>query len=1473
MKEILYKLNLIKCLTFLTIGVFGTLVSNAQTYLTFEDATPPSGWINTGIKPLSTDAAHYKLGRKSLKWQWNAKDTLKVDNPDTLLSVSSKSSNSIGFYTWVYNENPMQDSLKFLITDATKTVNLSFKMYLNFKGWRNVYVDLKGDLKYSYNASKPLRYLNVIAPSTGNGNLYFDLFEIQNGSLWNKANDFFVNVDPAPPYDYVSPRKLNPDTTIVNLSDTIETNLIEKKLESWIVDNSAVAGDSRGYLNSRIAGIQNWIREATTKRYSPIYRLKFERQADNSVNAYDSISGEGMGLFSSSFSYSQTISNYTTSVLLQLALNYKLNKVQSDLQRCIDILDWMYDQGMADSSVMGSLYLQGVRLTALPQAFFVLRNDLPAKTYTNTLNSIRWLTMFGTTYGKKYASMESKNADDIRSGGVGKLIYALSIKNQKERIVSVDSLQSFFNFAFSPSPGNTGIFKYDYSTYHHGGPYTSEYGDDALHQSSLIYYFLDNTKFSLDNTVYDLLRNSWLRYDLFSTNYGAPAGTGGRFPLNTSNVLEHTQAIAALALTNKGLIDDSLKGTFKRLMNIDTALLRTNVLAKSSSSIQYTASLGAAKDLINALKLSSSPSPDPVDVQYMPYSGLFIHRNKGWLTTIKGFSKYIWDYEYLPGTVDNYLGRYLSYGNMEISSTLNKKYRLVDECFDWSHIAGTTAKYLPMSLIKSQDSALGGSYWRFSDQTFLGGVRLNDSIGTFSMYLHNTTKIFDSSFRAKKSSFFFGDVIYCMGSSISSTDNANQTHTTLYQTLLPKNASPLVYINGVVDTLSHNYTSATNNVSIKDSWGNAYIVYGGNDSLYIKREVRDNEVNNSNDSILKYRTLDVAYLSHGAAPNNNKYNYSVLLQPSQQLIDTMMKTVNPVFQVLKQDDSAHIVYNVPKGIFGYSLFTMTAEINYPSSIIKKVYSPSILMESINDSISRTIAFTDPDLRRRLGAGDTLFGQSKIDSMDVRGKYIIVNGDVNNVSVKYLGSNESRLYINASEGNTYKVKLQLIDTFKIGLPFTNGNIAVLRLSKVSAGGNQVFIDEYDTLGKLKQSMAIDSFYQPTANTSAEEGYLTLSGDGQFIGLTGYSRTTTANSGLYGSRFDTINRVVAFIKYDGSFKRNNVIPSLDITKPFYPKSVFTKDGSDFWLGYGNLSSNYGGIMYGKTGANNNVLSLKSVTAWKTGYSVRQLNYNPTDKLLYFGTGNSKLNYFNSTSIPIDSINPISVPNQIQITARSGAKGFCFVQNDTMQLLYVAISSNAGSGIIKYKKDLLLNSWDSVGAYGLATDSYFSITAKANGGTIKMYAIRKSVNTNSKSEIVNITDTWDGDMSQSSEKILIAANSALSQVFRGISIVPVVSNGFPLNIKTKVDSVIAIRNEVKGLQISPNPSNGYINIAYPMINNRNATLKIFNVNGVLMYQQTIENRSVGKKVDVSKFSNGVYVLKVESQKQVLTGKFIKQ
>ena len=338
------------------------------------------------------------------------------------------------------------------------------------------------------------------------------------------------------------------------------------------------------------------------------------------------------------------------------------------------------------------------------------------------------------------------------------------------------------------------------------------------------------------------------------------------------------------------------------------------------------------------------------------------------------------------------------------------------------------------------------------------------------MNLHDTTSAFDNTFRAKKSTFSFGDIIYCMGSSISNSDNAYSTHTTLYQTLVPINYSPLVYINGVVDTISHSYPSAKNNLSIKDSWGNAYILFGGNDSLYIKRELRDNLVNNSNHKKLFYRTYDCAYLSHGKSPINKKYNYAVLLQPSQKSIDRMMNTENPVIQVLRQDDSAHVIYNTEKGIFGYSFFKQTSDLKYNRSIIKRVYSPSILMETVGSGSSvKTIVFADPDLRRACGdaekfKGDTLFGLSKLDSVDVKGKYKLIGGDINDVTIKYLGANISRIYINASEGRTYSVQIMAIAPSAKAAALKKDSLAINCFNSSLSAGDKVNIRELGEVGE-------------------------------------------------------------------------------------------------------------------------------------------------------------------------------------------------------------------------------------------------------------------------------------------------------------------------------------------------------------------------------------------------------------------------
>jgi len=83
----------------------------------------------------------------------------------------------------------------------------------------------------------------------------------------------------------------------------------------------------------------------------------------------------------------------------------------------------------------------------------------------------------------------------------------------------------------------------------------------------------------------------------------------------------------------------------------------------------------------------------------------------------------------------------------------------------------------------------------------------------------------------------------------------------------------------------------------------------------------------------------------------------------------------------------------------------------------------------------------------------------------------------------------------------------------------------------------------------------------------------------------------------------------------------------------------------------------------------------------------------------------------------------------------------------------------------------------------------------------------------------------------------------------------------------------NRVTGdvnISIYPNPVADVLNVNFGHITN-NATVRILNVNGQVLYNQVIDNQNVST-VNVADFNNGIYILQVIENSQIKSVKFIK-
>ena len=140
-----------------------------------------------------------------------------------------------------------------------------------------------------------------------------------------------------------------------------------------------------------------------------------------------------------------------------------------------------------------------------------------------------------------------------------------------------------------------------------------------------------------------------------------------------------------------------------------------------------------------------APEAVPSGHWTMPYGALSIHRRADWMVSMKGWSKYVWDFESSRGG-HNQLGRYLSYGSMLIYASGDPVSReasgIVQEGWNWSVWPGTTVIRLSHAELNKKQRDRN-----FTDETFVGGVSIEGQDGIFALKLHDTE--YNKSFRAR----------------------------------------------------------------------------------------------------------------------------------------------------------------------------------------------------------------------------------------------------------------------------------------------------------------------------------------------------------------------------------------------------------------------------------------------------------------------------------------------------------------------------------------------------------------------------------------------------------------------------------------------------------------------------------------------------------------------------------------------------
>ncbi|CAG7619224.1 chondroitinase family polysaccharide lyase [Paenibacillus allorhizosphaerae] len=963
-------------------GTFGQAES-------FEGETVPILWQATGGGDLQLSRAHYKHGRQCLRWQWAQGSALTVTRPPYLDEAGG--SRNGGMKLWIYNESPVDGKLSFRFGSEREMDDrgprYAFEIGINFTGWRgfNVHFREDGMIERSQqenkgaaagrtaNEDEQLEVMEIVPPEgAASGSIFFDAIEFVEhvpasrssddqmpftrqrtnggkGGSWDRSFHFSRQRPQLPLDDAVTPEQLQAFETIARRS------------EEWVY---GVRPDvTREPIRIRYEALQSFIRSGLNKFES----LRLRRDENGCMT--------GMPLFSSRSAHGPEFGkSVSRTIFLPLVLDYKMNGNPESKRKALDLFDHFHDQGWAAGSGLETLDHETNRNSGYFHAVFLMRKELrETGRLERELAAMNWFTNFGKTYGMPGVDYMETTSDEVRTRFHYKLLYVLAMDDTPEKVRRMKGLLQWMNHALAIAPGYAGTIKHDYMGFHHRGVYMSAYAPNAYHTAALIAYLLHGTPFALSPSSVHNVKQALLTLRTVTNKYDVPVGISGRFPTKGGITNEMLPAYAYMALAGDP-VDPDMAGAFMRLWDDESPYLKEKLFPLADSkNVQYTDTIGGLQLMLGLADEGYSPERSPQGYWFKPSAALAVLRRDDWMVSTKGWSQYVFDFEvhgrrnaesaFKVTEGENVYGRYVSYGAMQILasgdpvSAEDSGYAL-DQGWDWCRWPGATTKRLALEAMEvgkggSKNGMFNENTRSFSDETFVGGVVSEGTDGVFAMKLHDT--VFDPSFRAVKSYFYFGREVIALGSHIQSDDGVHRTETTLFQSHMPDTSMPIVVNSAETTAFPYSFHPAeTGPVWIIDPYGNGYVVPDPQ-GLHLERGMQHSmDHSGGKPTSGAYST---AWIDHGTKPDGAGYEYAVLVQVAPEEVETYAKT--PPYRVLRKDEQAHVVEHRGERAIGYALFDPGAHLSY--GILRSASVPVLAMEKERGG-ELVLSVSDPDLR-------------------------------------------------------------------------------------------------------------------------------------------------------------------------------------------------------------------------------------------------------------------------------------------------------------------------------------------------------------------------------------------------------------------------------------------------------------------------------------------------------------------------------
>ena len=957
--------------------------------ISFEDAAALEG-VSGGV---SLSSRRFKDGGQSLAWSWSAPQPLVLHDLPGLVDATGEypggqpeqlepsyvpRSKPGGLKLWVYRESPHPTGkLVFQVgadvDSAEHRPAYRFEMSQDFSGWRALWVHFEEDAKVEeYTGAAPLDTLRI-EPSANmaDDRVYLDMLQLVTYTSRKRHSDLqFVNGKDRSRKDHY---RILPAWRMLDRFS--EADLDDRSLEQ---DYRALEQIEARYERLLLASGEPAVAGDTEGRSFDEY---LKGQAANANRAWETLGIQrsahgvtGMPLFASREEHpakpALTYAEAGEQVLAPLALDYGRSPSDEKKQRLLALLEHMADQGWAAGSALGTVN-HLIRLNPYANAVFLLRRELrEIGRLRDHQQAITWYTRFGAL--TELDRSVGENTDHIRGGAGPKLISVLLMKDSPEKIARMLALRDYLIHVTEFAPGYSDTIKPDFTLFHHLTAYQNAYGVQAVTTLAMLDWLLRGTSFGLPEASSERLRDTLMAQFDMAADFELHPALSGRFPYTNTAIDRYMLPGFAFAAMQDGRLVEPRLGAALAWAYPRTDLRR--LFGSLMPKLKYYGSFGTLEIMASAARQADGQRWQPPAGHFsFPYGAAASHKRPGWAAAVRGWSRYVWDWE-SGHRGENPYGRYMAFGSLLLFTQgsplgLEESGVDLDGGFHWAYAPGATTKALPMEHVLYEIEPTAqyreGKHRNFSSEAFAGGVSHRGWDGFYAMKFHDTVPsegrpLFDDSFRATKSLFFVDDQIIALGSGIANTDSDYSTITTLFQSTI---TGGLAQIEGTA--IEDDHRGRYDGGMFADPQDNFYIVPDGQPVVFEQSEQTSLVSNWSPEEepigeALQHLPVSArhakAWLDHGPAPDGGWYEYQILVQGD---LDTARRLAeDPGYRVYRRDDRAHVVEHLGKGLTAYALFMPQGGL---PGAVNSTDTPLLLIAGETSGELR-LSLADPDLR-------------------------------------------------------------------------------------------------------------------------------------------------------------------------------------------------------------------------------------------------------------------------------------------------------------------------------------------------------------------------------------------------------------------------------------------------------------------------------------------------------------------------------